>query len=161
MRVMHPAQAWLGRQPAYVRLQLVAASEAARDLFPALPPGELAVVSDSGDVWIGDRAWIVVLWALREYRGWATKLSSPLLLPMARQAFAAISRNRSAFHAGWDYTGKPNYARTSVRSRFRPAKSETSLNESRREYETHCDSGRQRVRWASFWQAIFTLGEIG
>ena len=88
---------WLGRQPAYVRLQLVAASEAARDLFPSLPPGELAVVSDSGETWLGDRAWIMVLWALREYRSWAAKLASPLLLPMARQAFAAISRNRSAF----------------------------------------------------------------
>ena len=90
-------QEWLGRQPAYVRLQLVAASEAARDLFPSLPPGELAVVSDSGETWLGDRAWIMVLWALRDYRSWAAKLASPLLLPMARQAFAAISRNRSAF----------------------------------------------------------------
>jgi predicted DCC family thiol-disulfide oxidoreductase YuxK len=90
-------KAWLGRQPAYVRLQLVAASEAARDLFPSLPPGELAVVSDAGETWLGDRAWIMVLWALRDYRSWAAKLASPLLLPMARQAFAAISRNRSAF----------------------------------------------------------------
>ena len=88
---------WLGRQPAYVRLQLVASSEAARDRFPSLPPGELAVVSDSGETWLGDRAWIMVLWALRDYRSWAAKLASPLLLPMARQAFAAISRNRSAF----------------------------------------------------------------
>jgi predicted DCC family thiol-disulfide oxidoreductase YuxK len=88
---------WLGRQPAYVRLQLVAASEAARDLFPSLPPGELAVVSDAGETWLGDRAWIMVLWALRDYRSWAAKLATPLLLPMARQAFAAISRNRTAF----------------------------------------------------------------
>jgi predicted DCC family thiol-disulfide oxidoreductase YuxK len=88
---------WLGRQPAYVRLQLVSASEAARDLFPSLPLGELAVVSDTGETWLGDRAWIIVLWALREYRAWAAKLSSPLLLPVARQAFAAISRNRSVF----------------------------------------------------------------
>jgi len=88
---------WLGRQPAYVRLQLVASSEAARDRFPSLPPGELAVVSDSGETWLGDRAWIMVLWALRDYRSWAAKLASPLLLPMARQAFAVISRNRSAF----------------------------------------------------------------
>ena len=89
---------WLGRQPAYVPLQLMAAgSEAARDRFPALPAGELAVISDSGEMWFGDRAWIIVLWALREYRDWAAKLASPLLLPMARQAFAAISRNRSAF----------------------------------------------------------------
>jgi predicted DCC family thiol-disulfide oxidoreductase YuxK len=89
---------WLGRQPAYVRLQLVAAgSEEARQRFPALPRGELAVISDSGETWFGDRAWIIVLWALREYRAWSAKLAGPLLLPMARQAFAAISRNRAAF----------------------------------------------------------------
>ena len=80
-----------------MRLQLVAASDAARDLFPSLPPGELAVVSDAGETWLGDSAWIMVLWALRDYRRWAAKLASPLLLPMARQAFASISRNRSAF----------------------------------------------------------------
>ena len=89
---------WLGRQPAYVRLELVAAgSEEARERFPALPSGELAVISDAGETWFGDRAWIIVLWALREYRAWSAKLASPLLLPMARQAFAAISRNRTAF----------------------------------------------------------------
>ena len=54
------------------------------------------MISDSGEVWFGDRAWIIVLWALREYRDWSAKLASPLLLPVARQAFAAISRNRSA-----------------------------------------------------------------
>ena len=88
---------WLGRQPAFVRLHPVAASEAARDLFPSLPSGELAVVSDSGETWLGDRAWIMVLWALRDYRSWSAKLASPMLLPVARQAFLAISRNRLAF----------------------------------------------------------------
>lgn len=89
---------WLGRQPAYVSLRLVAAgSEEALRRFPDLPRGELSVISDTGEIWLGDGAWIVVLWALREYRSWAAKLASPLLLPMARQAFAAISRNRSAF----------------------------------------------------------------
>jgi len=89
---------WLGRQPAYVPLELVAAgSEEALQHFPEFPSGELAVISDTGEAWLGDSAWIIVLWALREYRGWAAKLASPLLLPMARQAFAAISRNRSAF----------------------------------------------------------------
>jgi predicted DCC family thiol-disulfide oxidoreductase YuxK len=55
------------------------------------------VISDAGEAWFGDRAWIIVLWALREYRGCAGKLASPLLLPLARQAFAAISRNRTVF----------------------------------------------------------------
>ena len=91
-------KAWLGSQPAYVQLHLLAAgSDEARTRFPALPAGELAVVSDSGETWLGDRAWIIVLWVLREYRSWAAKLASPVLLPVARQAFAAISRNRQAF----------------------------------------------------------------
>src|SRR5437879_3746600 len=82
---------WLGKQPAYVRFRLLPSdSEAARQKFPTLPPGELAVVSDAGQVWLGDRAFLLCLWALREYRGWARKLASPMLRPMARQAFAAV-----------------------------------------------------------------------
>jgi predicted DCC family thiol-disulfide oxidoreductase YuxK len=88
---------WLGRQPAYVALRLLAAGSAeARAQFPTIPEGELAVVSDSGQVWRGDNAWIICLWALCEYRQWAAKLASPVLRPLARQAFAAVSQHRSA-----------------------------------------------------------------
>ena len=45
---------------------------------------------------MGDRAWIIVLWALCEYRGMSAKLSSPALLPLARHAFLSLSRNRYA-----------------------------------------------------------------
>jgi predicted DCC family thiol-disulfide oxidoreductase YuxK len=90
-------KAWLIRQPAYVALKLLAAgSDDARSRFPEIPPGELAVVSDSGDIWFGDHAWIICLWALRRYRRWARRLARPLLQPLARQAFAAVSHNRSA-----------------------------------------------------------------
>jgi predicted DCC family thiol-disulfide oxidoreductase YuxK len=86
---------WIGRQPSYVRVLLFASgSDEARRLFPSLPEGELAAISDSGEVWLGDGAWIMVLWALREYRGWARRLASPALLPLARQGFAAISRHK-------------------------------------------------------------------
>lgn len=89
---------WLLRQPAYVALRLIAIGSAeARERFPMLKPDkqELVVVADSGEVWIGDRAWITCLWALREFRNWARRLSSPALLPLARQAFIAFSGNRS------------------------------------------------------------------
>jgi len=90
-------QEWLVRQPAYVPLRPIAKGSAeVLRRFPTLPAGELAVISDLGEVWSGDRAWIICLWALRESRNWATRLASPLLLPMARQAFAAVSRNRTA-----------------------------------------------------------------
>jgi len=64
--------------------------------FPQLPAGELAVVANTGEVWLGNHAWIVCLWALQGYRDLAVRLTGPLLLLMARQAFAVVSRNRSA-----------------------------------------------------------------
>ena len=89
------AQHWLRRQPAHVKLRLMPSDgEEVRRRFPGLPPGELAVVSDSGQVWLGDRAFLMCLWALRAYRGWARRLASPVLRPLARQAFEAVSRNR-------------------------------------------------------------------
>jgi len=90
---------WLLRQPTYVALRLIAlGSEEARERFPMLGADnqELIVVADTGEVWIGDRAWIICLWALREFRDWARKLSSPALLPFAREAFVAFSSNRGA-----------------------------------------------------------------
>jgi len=89
---------WILAQPSLVTVNLIAAgSPETQERFPQLPPGELAVVSDTGDVWLGDRAWIICLWALRDYRKWSVRLSSPMLLPLARQAFSAVSRNRTAF----------------------------------------------------------------
>jgi len=60
--------AWLSRQSAYVALYFVAMGSAeASARFPMLPPvsEELVVVADTGEAWIGDRAWIICLWALR------------------------------------------------------------------------------------------------
>jgi hypothetical protein len=80
-----------------VRLQFLASgSSEARRRFPQLPAGELAVVADTREVWLGNHAWIVCLWALRDYRDLAVRLTSPLLLLMAREAFTVVSRNRSA-----------------------------------------------------------------
>lgn len=88
---------WLRFQPTYVDLRLLASdSKEARRMFPGLPSGELAVVSSDGQVWLGDNAFIVCLWALRKYRRWAERLASPTLRPMARQAFEAVSRNRKS-----------------------------------------------------------------
>lgn len=86
---------WLRVQPAWVDLHLLASdSDEARGKFSNLAAGELAVVSDRGDVWLGDHAFIMCLWALRDYRYWAKRLASPLLRPLARQGFELVSRNR-------------------------------------------------------------------
>jgi predicted DCC family thiol-disulfide oxidoreductase YuxK len=91
------AKDWITQQAPLVGLQFVpsGSSEAWRR-FPQLPAGELAVVANTGEVWLGNHAWIVCLWALRGYRDLALRLTSPLLVLMAREAFAVVSRNRHA-----------------------------------------------------------------
>jgi predicted DCC family thiol-disulfide oxidoreductase YuxK len=63
---------------------------------PAMDADELVVVADSGEVWSGDSAWLMVLWALTEYRQWSYRLASPLLLPTARTLFATLSEYRGS-----------------------------------------------------------------
>jgi predicted DCC family thiol-disulfide oxidoreductase YuxK len=93
------ARTWLDRQETLVDLVFIAAaSEAAERLFPTLAdsdrPEELIVVSDEGGVYRGGHAWIMCLYALEDYREWAERLSSPALLPLARQGFALLSKQR-------------------------------------------------------------------
>jgi predicted DCC family thiol-disulfide oxidoreductase YuxK len=93
---------WLMVQRSWLGLCMVpAGSEKAKQMFPELESiassNDLVVISDEGQVYLNDRAWIMALYALNEYRAWACRLAHPLLLPLARQAFATISRNRHAF----------------------------------------------------------------
>ncbi|MGD0507136.1 MAG: DCC1-like thiol-disulfide oxidoreductase family protein [Terriglobales bacterium] len=90
---------WLREQPSWIALEVIpAGSEQARQLFPQLEQiasqNDLAVISDEGAVYLNDRAWIMVLYALEEYRDWAARLTHPLLMPLARQAYAALASNR-------------------------------------------------------------------
>jgi predicted DCC family thiol-disulfide oxidoreductase YuxK len=94
------AKDWMSQQSPMIRLQFIAAgSPEARARFPHLPAGELAVVADTGEVWLGNHAWIVCLWALQEYRDLAFRFTAPGLLQMAREAFTVVSRNRAALSA--------------------------------------------------------------
>ena len=90
---------WLLVQRSWLGLSMVpAGSEKAKKMFPELDQiatcNDLAVISDEGQVYLNDRAWIMVMYALEEYRDWASRLAHPLLMPLARQAFSALSRNR-------------------------------------------------------------------
>ena len=90
---------WILVQRSWIGLALVEqGSEKARRLFPELDriatKEDLAVISDEGAVYLNDHAWIMVLYAMAEYRDWAARLTHPLLMPLARQAFAALSKNR-------------------------------------------------------------------
>jgi len=90
---------WVLVQRSWIGLAVVEqGSEKARRLFPGLDQiatqNDLVVISDEGEVYLNDRAWIMVLYAMVEYRDWAARLTHPLLMPLARQAFAALSKNR-------------------------------------------------------------------
>jgi predicted DCC family thiol-disulfide oxidoreductase YuxK len=94
---------WILVQRSWIGIAVLeAGSEKAKRLFPGLEQiathDDLAVVldngSDEGAVYLNDRAWIMVLYAMVEYREWAARLTHPLLMPLARQAFAALSKNR-------------------------------------------------------------------
>jgi predicted DCC family thiol-disulfide oxidoreductase YuxK len=90
---------WLLVQRSWIGLSLIpAGSPRAKAMFPALEKiagsNDLVVISDLGEVYLNNHAWIMCLYALEEYRNWALRLASPLLLPLARQAFKTLSKNR-------------------------------------------------------------------
>jgi predicted DCC family thiol-disulfide oxidoreductase YuxK len=90
---------WLDQQPAFVPLVFIPLqSPEVACRFPGIealhPEKEIVVISDAGDVWQGGSAWVMCLWALRDYREWAQRLAHPALLPLARRACELVSENR-------------------------------------------------------------------
>ena len=80
---------WLELQPVYLPLELVAAgSREARARFPSLNPeqtlSELTVISDEGGLYEGEDAFLMCLYALRDWRGWALSLACPGGRPVLR-----------------------------------------------------------------------------
>jgi predicted DCC family thiol-disulfide oxidoreductase YuxK len=102
---------WILVQRSWIGIAVLeAGSEKARRLFPELEQiatkDDLAVISDEGAVYLNNHAWIMVLYAMVEYRDWAARLTHPLLAPLARQAFAALSKNRHRL-SSWLSTKDP------------------------------------------------------
>ncbi|WP_141312433.1 thiol-disulfide oxidoreductase DCC family protein [Streptomyces spinoverrucosus] len=99
---------WLVRQRQLVPLELVPAGSAeAQRRFPGLDHratlDDITVVGDGGQVYQGAAAWIVTLWALREHRGLAHRLSSPAGMRVARQAALAAAKWRGGQWGGQAY----------------------------------------------------------
>ena len=74
---------WIGRQRQLIPVEC-------RPKSPDMD--ELVVVADTGEVWSGDTAWLMVLWALADYRDWSYRLADPLLLPDGADASSRASR---------------------------------------------------------------------
>ena len=90
---------WIEREPKYFPIEFIAyQSNRAREVCPDLdaydPAGEIVVLADTGAIYRGGKAWIMCLYALRNYREWALRLAQPGLLPMAKKFCHIISDNR-------------------------------------------------------------------
>ena len=86
--------AWLDRQPKFVPVDCVAAQDAAGESCPFELDSLLervTVVASDGAVYRGTNGWLVVLWALRNYRAWSLRMSAPGGRRWAERLFAAIS----------------------------------------------------------------------
>src|SRR5215475_1843036 len=110
---------WILVQRSWLGISVMAAgSEKARRMFPELDKvassNDLVVISDEGQVYLNDRAWIMVFYALEEYREWSYRLAHPLLMPLARQAYAAIAKNRYAI-SRWLQSGHAEEVATELR----------------------------------------------
>ncbi|WP_435124954.1 thiol-disulfide oxidoreductase DCC family protein [Actinacidiphila sp. bgisy144] len=92
---------WLARQRQLVPISLVPTGSAeARRRFPALDHAatarEVTAVGDRGQVYRGDSAWIVCLWALAGQRRLAHTLTRPAGRRMARAAVLGAAKYRGA-----------------------------------------------------------------
>ncbi|ATW52761.1 thiol-disulfide oxidoreductase DCC family protein [Streptomyces peucetius] len=94
-------RSWLLRQPQLVPLRLVPAGSAeARHRYPQLDHArtkrEITVIGDRGQIYSGEAAWIVCLWALAEHRPKAHWLATPAGAPFVRVTMLAAAKYREA-----------------------------------------------------------------
>jgi len=102
---------WMAEQPAYVELSyLPSGSPEARFRYGSVPwlGAELVVAGDTGDVWVGPAAFLMCLWALRDFREWSYRLSGPAFAPLAERFFHALSSRRRLLAAWFAPAGCPD-----------------------------------------------------
>jgi predicted DCC family thiol-disulfide oxidoreductase YuxK len=88
---------WLAVQAAFVEMEFLGCGRPeAQRRYGKVPwlKEELVVVSDDGAVWAGPAAFIMSLWALREWREWSYRLAGSALAPLAERFFKTISKRR-------------------------------------------------------------------
>lgn len=101
-RVCRHVAGWLAGQRRLIPVRLVpVGSPQARRLFPGLDHEgatrrEITAVGDAGQVYTGQSAWVVVLWALADHRALAHAMSTPAGRRLARAAVLGVARYREA-----------------------------------------------------------------
>jgi predicted DCC family thiol-disulfide oxidoreductase YuxK len=89
----------LREQPMFVDVQFMSSdAPRAAEMFPqivtSVPQTEVVAIADTGEVYRGDAAWLMTLWALREYRAWSVVLAKPGYRGLVRWAVASVGRHR-------------------------------------------------------------------
>ena len=90
---------WLSKQPTYFPLEFVPYdSLTARSICPEIgkldPDQQIVAMADNGDIYRGGKAWVMCLYATRQHRPLAMRLSTPVLLPFAKKICALVAANR-------------------------------------------------------------------
>ena len=109
---------WMTSRPAYISLRFIALQDKkARDICPTLdeyhPEREIVAMGDRGEIYTGGKAWVMCLWALREYRELSLRMGSPLFLPLAKRVCNLISKNRMRL-SRWFFRGGAKAAEKEV-----------------------------------------------
>jgi predicted DCC family thiol-disulfide oxidoreductase YuxK len=97
---------WMLRQPTYLELRFEpCTAERAREAYPGIPWAgtELVVLGDAGEVWVGPAAFLLCLWALRDYREWSFRLSGTAFAPLAERFFLLLSAKRRSISALFEH----------------------------------------------------------
>lgn len=119
---------WLERQALWVPVEFIGfQTPAAAERFPGLKEvkadKECVVLADDGRWWQGADAWIVCLWATREFRLWSNRLAVPMFRPLIGSVVHLISNNRLTL------------------SRMMRLRSDQALAEELEQYRPECESG--------------------
>lgn len=90
---------WLEAQPLWVEVRFLGYDDPlAEQEMPGLrelgADKECVVLADDGHWWQGAGAWLVCLWATREYRLWSSRLGAPVFRPVLMKVVDLISSNR-------------------------------------------------------------------
>ena len=111
----------LAAEPAYLRLTFrpLASMEVQERFGPALGPpphNQVIVIADTGEVYRGTSAWLMVLYALRRYRGLSIALSRPGCRPLVGRVIDIISRRRATLSELFGCTPDANVLATTRRA---------------------------------------------
>lgn len=95
------AHNWLAKQRQLVPLEFVpAGSQEARERYPELDHAatltDITVIGDGGQLYRDSAAWVVCMWALREYRATAHRMATPAGMKVAKRVVLTAAKYRAA-----------------------------------------------------------------